>query len=347
MLLYSENKNKYRNYPIKQGASLVSIDGYHIPQDLIVGCSITTVLEHSRIFIKQISYINSILLITIASIGDNGDTVLGVFKGPVKKDYTSLTLERMSKYLSGSLMIGSYESASRIPRVLTFDRSATELEESVIFCYSPPAVKKIKDARGEEAAGFVKFGKLISIAKTLDSTTRKIRFASLYPATLNNKSDKSSFLGNCATPAIKTINGVSPAAVDGNSVNDGNIYIAGVKPVVFYGITNPLTETTDSGVIGIETVDVSLDSLCTQKQKLLPPIVIDSFTIDSDEFKNKYYNKPAMGPRDAGDDGISFARPARLAGNFNSANAPEYLFWPQFTKLDNYLNYKYWPTPEE
>jgi hypothetical protein len=410
LALHRDNKNQYRKYPFKKGAALVSSQKITLPNDLIVNCSITSVYGKHRIYIRQISKYQDELSIVIASYFTR--ETLGVFYGSVTSDFTVLSFRSFYNYIDGNMTIGSSTSANNITEVLHFDKDAAELEESVIFCHTPPAVKSISDKNNTKLSGDVFFGQLVNVNKYKENNT--LKFATTYPEGVINLADYSSYLNNCPTPVIKSINGVPPSPVGtGNPENDGNIYIVGVDPIVFYGIpeinssSSQLTiglgekvlttaanlvfkpnqtvyiyssaqpskymqanvveynntqltvsvvsaqgvgETYSSwsirtswpGVVKTETTNITLTSLCSQKQKSLPPLKVHGFT--SEQQLNKYYSKIALESVGANPNDLLYplARPARLAGNFNSALRPEFIYWPQFVQVEYY---DFWPSP--
>ena len=314
LALNRNNKNQYRRYPLKQGSSSTSNDGYVLSDKTITGCSISTIYGNHRLYIKQIFYKNNIARITIASFFD--DQALGVFLGSVGKDFTTLAFTPFTRFISGSLTVGPAEVWTDITRILNFDKTATELEESIIFCYQPPAVTSLLDKKGNELRGNVNFGVLTNIDKF--SVAHGVNFSVTNPDSVLNPTDKSTFLGNCSTPVINNINGVTPFPANvGATANDNNIYLVGVKPIVFFGEQSN-TNTATPGTIGIETVGLNIDNLCTQKQKLLPPVDVSGFTLDSLQYKNTYYSKPAMPADNVGTVNYPLHKPERLASNFNA-----------------------------
>lgn len=337
--LNSNNKNQYRRYPFKQGGPSVSTDGFILPDNAIVNCTITTTYGTHRLYVSQIFYRQGAARITLSSVFD--DQAVGVFAGNITSNFTTLTLVPFQKFISGSLTIGALPELQDITRVLNFNSPATELEESVIFCYRPPAVRSIADKKGNVLRGEVNFGVLTNVTKT--RTTNGSKLEATNPDSVFNLKDKSSFIKNCATPVIKTVNGVYPFPEGvGSSVNDGNIYIAGVKPVIFYGVPGPDT-LPEPGSIGVDTPGITLDSLCAQKHKLLPPIDISGFTVNSPTFIDSYYSKPALPAAPEGSPNYPLPRPERLPSNFNATLRPEYYYWPQFVKEEYY---SLWATPK-
>lgn len=325
------NKNKHRKLPLKQTSLCVSTDGYVIPDTLFVGCSIACSFGKHRLYINQITYKNNIARITIASFFD--DVSVGVFEGTVLEDYTTLTLIPFERNITGSITIGSQTALIDINRILSFDKSSTEIEESLIFCYSPPKVTSVRDKKNNEIRGNVSFGTLTNITNTTSTILKTSQLAVTNPANVFNLADKSSYIGNCRTPVIKNINGVVP------DTEKNNIYIAGVKPVVFYGTPGEQRGEMQPGTIGVNTEGVTLNSLCSQRSKLLPPIDLTGVTVDSESFRDKYYSKPAF-PHSQTSPNYPYTVPTRHSSNFNATKIPEFYFWPQFVKQDYYT--KYW-----
>jgi hypothetical protein len=337
--LASNNKNQYRKYPLKQGSLFTSDNGYIVPDDLIVAASISSTDGQHRIYIKQIFYRENYISVAIASYLD--DKVLGFFSGQITSDNTILSFSEFTKFVDGNLTIGSLDSATSLPNVLNFDKSSAEFEESIIFCYTPPAVRSISDKNSTELRGNISFGILTNLTKVTGNN--QTAFSVDNPEDIFNLADKSSYLNNCPTPAIKKINSVTPFPADeGDIANDGNIYIVGVEPIVFYGIPAEGATGSVPGIINIESPTLTLDSLCALRHTLLPPVNISGFTLDSIEFIDKYYTKPAMSAHAADPSDINYPlyRPARYASNFNATTVPEFYYWPQFVKEEYYYNWK-------
>jgi hypothetical protein len=283
------------------------------------------------VYVSQIFKSKNTVRISIASVFD--DSLLGVFAGTLSGDYTTLDLTASDNYLSGSLTLGPVKAWEQAPRISFFNPAATELEESTLFCYEAPKVTSILDKKQQSLRGVVPYGVLTNIEKYTNTGLKQTNFESTAPASVTTIADKSSFLNNCATPVIKNINGVFPFPKDViPDENDGNIYLVGVLPITFYGIS--ITE----GVVNTVTEDITIDSLCSLKSKLLPPINISGFTLDTEEFRDKYYSKPAF--TTARPNGVpphyNEYIPKRLAANFNVTTLPEYYYWPQFVQPDYY-----------
>jgi hypothetical protein len=471
--LYAENKNQFRKYPIKQGMPFQAEDGTVVSDDLIVNCTMTTLYGKHRLYIRQIYHTGVSVRITVASVFD--DLVLGMFYGDVKEDFTTLPFIPFVRNISGSLTIGSAKALTSIVNTLHFTKDAAELEESTIFCYVPPAVTSILDKKNTQLRGDVNFGVLTNLKKS-NTVAKTTQFTVTNSDAVFNLTDKSTYLDNCPNPIIKNINGVEPydmgSALPGN---DGNIYIVGVNPVIFYGVpagvtvgslivgttiaantfitagkdnlwTVSVNQTTNTNVaakayrsvwlgsvyitgttlkintltaglaigqlivgqgiaantfitagsgnswtvsvsqtvgtqavpvsatsyeqtwqgtvatvngaktlqilsttpntatvagvpgsLKIQTTGVTLDSLCTLKHKLLPPVDICGFTDPLSP--DKYYSKLALGATGAS---VCSGRPARNDNSYYNTTRAEYYFWPQFVKPTYYT--AYWNT---
>jgi hypothetical protein len=336
------NKNQYRKYPLKQDNSFTSTDGYVVPDYFLVNCSITSVYGKHRVYVRQIFFKAPLAIITIACVAT--DEVLGAFTGNVTADFTTLNLTPYTKFVSGNLTVGILSSLQAISRVLEFKKGATEFEESLVFCYTPPAVTSIQDKKANKLSGFVNFGVLTNIAKTTSAQTGTTSLQSTSPQSVFNLGDKSSMLGTCGGTVVKTINGVKPFPIgDGSDpINDGNIYIVGVKPLVFY--SNPTQSgSPEDGVVNIHSGSVTLGGLCAAKHKMLPPVDVTGFTTVG--HIDEYYSKPAMPAYSADPGNIDYnhnyllPRPARRASNFTETSRPEYYFWPQFAQESYYANF--------
>jgi hypothetical protein len=346
--LYNNNKNQFRKYPIKQGSSCTSMSGEVVPDSLIVNCSISSNYGSHRIYVSQIFIKSSRVDVTISSLLENGK-VLGRFSGTVTQDFTAINLVPNLPNISGSLTIGTLKDIAQTELVWLFAPSALEFEESTIFCYPAPGVSSIADKDNTRLTGFVNFGELISVTKTTVSNhienIKKTELTAELPEDVFNLADKSSYLNNCPTPMILSINGVTPSYngdTGENSKNDGNIYFVGVEPIKFYGIPSSQPgaspEDTEDGFIAIDTGTTTLNQLCRVRSRLLVPLDISGVTID--EFNDKYYIKPAL--VDTTSPNYPYPIPARAAGNFNSAKKPEFYFWPQFVRQEYY---SLWPAP--
>lgn len=337
--LQRNNKNQYRKYPLKKDSTCVAVSGETLSDRVITNATITSVYGKHRLYVRQFFKKNNYIQIAVASYLD--DSLLGVFAAQVTQDYQTVYLNSYVKNISGYLTLGDLSNIPDTDKLLTFEKTATEFEESVIFCYTPPGVTSISDKLDQSVTGDVNFGSLTNILKINENNN--IKFYSEFPENITNEGDKSSYLFNCPTPIIKNINNVYPSGyTDTEPANDSNIYIAGVYPIVFYGIPDAATTTiADDSIMGVVNVEVenqTLNSLCSKKQNFLPPVDITGFT--TEEFKDKYYNKPAL--ESLNNPNYPTEIPDRLAANFNAALRPEYFYWPQFVK-ESY--YDFWLKP--
>jgi len=325
------NKNQFRKYPLKQTSTLRSETGAQLSDNLIVDCAVTSVFGKHRLYISQVFLSSPSVRLTISSALT--DEALGIFTGDLGEDFVTLTLEAFTADLSGSITLAPLVNWENVPRILLFNSANAELEESTIFCFTPPSVSSISDTYSQSLTGFVAFGNLINIGKTTDDDNGQIKLNAVNPDTVTSIADKSSFLNNCDNPVIKNINGVKPSPISSPPADrDSNIYIVGILPIKFYSPDQ--TE----GTINILTEDITLDSLCAKKSLLIPPTDISGFTIDNEEFRDKYYNRSEfIQQRTGGSPPLyPFTIPRRYASNFNDAQRPEYYYWPQFVKPEYY-----------
>jgi len=333
--LTHNNKNQYRRYPIKQGGGLKTVEGFVLADSVIVNCSITSTYGIHRIYVKQVFRKNNTVSITIASVFD--DTALGAFTGDVTSDFTTLPLTPFIRFVSGSITLGPLINIQAINTVMNFKAENSELEESTIFCYRVPEVTSINDTSGNQLRGNVNFGNLTNLSKA--STSNEVLFSIDDTQNIQNTVDRSSYLGNCPTPTIKTINGVYPITPtqDTSTENDGNIYLVGVKPIVFYGIPGQDAETLSPGSLKIDAENVTLNTLCTEKYKTIPPVDISGITTAAGI--NMYYNKTTL-TRNTQTAAYPYVIPQRIPSNVYEAKLPEYYYWPQFVKREYYNKWR-------
>jgi hypothetical protein len=400
------NKNMFRRFPFRAETSLTAVNGKKISNNLIVGMSITATLDRQDLYISQIFVMGNFIDLVLSCRVDGKNVSLGRFYGTVTEDYSVLYLEQFERFINGILILGSTYELSLLQGGYFFDPAATKLEDSTIFYYTPPKVKSVTN-KENELRGRVEFGILTNLIKTKDE--KNIKLSTSAGAQIASLADKSSHFKNCPTPLIYSINGAVPfegkytepiTQLEFNyPILDGNIYMIGIKPVVFYGeyggtvatfegniSGNTLTITdislgkitvgnfisaegmqackitnfiSGSGGVGTYTIStaqnvtsramhatavdptpiltktvtvndelLTLNDLCTARNKVLPPINPVYLANRPDEvtttptFKGKenYYTK-------------SYTTPI----NFIKVNEPEFLSWPQFFK--NFTKY--------
>lgn len=327
------NKNRFRRFPFKSETSLTSVNGQVLSNDLIVGLSLSTISNRSNIHISQI-YVRDQFISAVLSSTSNGKQIaLGRFVGTILEDYSVLYLEQFERFVNGILIIGSVDEILKMRGGYFFNPQSTALEESVIFQYTPPNVKSIVN-NSISLRGRVEFGTLTNLVKTKE--TQNIKISTTTGTQIASLADKSSQFGNCTTPLIYSINNAIPFKDSSNDypILDGNIYMIGIKPIVFYGeFGEPGEESSVGGTILAQTIDINnnpltLDTLCTARNKVLPPInpvylnnrPDNKTTTPSFVGKENYYTK-------------SFVKPI----NFIKVVEPEFLSWPQFFK--NFTDY--------
>jgi hypothetical protein len=327
------NKNQFRNYPIKAESELMAIDGKKITTELLVGCSISTTKNRRNLFIHQVTVSSNNISIVVAAHLDNGDfESLGIFSGLVVSDFTELQLSAFSPFVSGSIIIGSVEAMRALSGVYTFPEDALPLEESTIFYYTPPAVTSVVNNH-LSLRGNVKFGVLNNLVKSRDGNN--ILFGVIDSASVASLADTHSSFNNCSTPVIRYVNGAVPFYDNSENYEDlqGNLFMVGVSPIVFYGKQGENTTNGENlpvfngsiatGTVAISGAPLTLQSLCTTRNSVLPPISptyihnMPNDISDNPTFigKKNYYSKSEYTPV-----------------NFIDADMPEFSWWPQFLK---------------
>jgi hypothetical protein len=327
------NKNRFRRFPFKAETTLKAINGKTLNNDLIVGLSISTITDRQNIHISQVYVKDQYISIVLSATVNEKLISLGRFAGTILEDYSVLYLEQFERFINGTLIIGSVDDVLKMTGSYYFEAGATSIEESTIFCYTPPNVKSIVN-NSIHLRGDVEFGTLTNLVKTRENQNIKLSTSS--GTQIASLADKSSQFRNCPTPLIYSINNAIPFKDSSNDypILDGNIYMIGIKPIVFYGeFGEPGEEETVGGTILAQTIDINnnpltLDTLCTARNKVLPPInpvylnnrPDNKTTTPTFIGKENYYTK-------------SFMKPV----NFIKVVEPEFLSWPQFFK--NFTNY--------
>jgi hypothetical protein len=247
------NKNMYRKYPIRATSSHVFTDSVELPQSLITSAQITTTYNHKNIYIYKIYAKNGYVSVLIRDYDD--DTVLGSFSGYVTGNQSALTLAPSVKNLSGAITIGDITAIAAVNGAHYLTPDDGRLEDSSIFCFTPPAVRSILN-KTKIATGNItlKGGNL-----NLTSISHTVNISVVNRSIIMSKNDFGGSLNNCLTPVIAYINSVQP-----NSL--GNIDVFGIDPVKI---------SVSSGHIVISTPDLDLNTVCPEKKKLAPPFSTD------------------------------------------------------------------------
>jgi hypothetical protein len=312
------NKNQFRRYPLKAEATQTSVDGDTFSTELVVACSVSTTKERRDLHISQIVVSGSTITLALSASTTAGLVCLGRFHGELIGDNTTLLLESFVSYASGSITLGAADLLLAMRNSYMLPPSAAPLEESTVFYYTPPRVRALTN-RGDTLQGRVEFGLLTNVQKTTVENT--IQLGTQVTLNLNSLADKSSHFNNCPTPVIRYVEGAVPFYDDSGNYPalQGNLYLVGIAPVVFYGGAGAGSISTQT--ITIDGSALTLDNLCTARNSVLPPInPIYLANLPNEQSENKtfvgkenYYTK-------------SYYTPV----NFVDAVEPEFLSWPQF-----------------
>ncbi len=243
------NRNILRKYPFWSGSTMQTTIGLDIPLALIAGAQITVKYSNREVYISQIYISGNIFSATIT---DNlTGLALGSFTTNVTKNYQTIGITPFVTDVAGTLVIGSRNAFVDFQGSHTLTYAAGRIEDSLVFCFTPPLVKKISN-EANAVSGFVT---LSGTNITIENTSQDVALAITNKALVLANADQSSELGNCPTPYISHINTVTPD-------EDGNIDIFGILPVVIAA---------DGNVIQAGTGTMELADLCQAKNKRLAP----------------------------------------------------------------------------
>jgi len=306
------NKNQFRCFPLKAQATLRASDTRYISNTLIVACTITTTQNRTNIHISQIHVAGSRISLTVSAEESGKYVSLGYFIGNIEKNFTTLQFTQFKRFVGGSLTVGSQELLTSMSGGYFFEPDGLPLEESNIFYYTPPQVTGI-NRKGHALRGRVEFGSLFNLIKTKSSNS--IALGVKNNNDLASLADHTSEFNNCKTPLIHFVNDAVPFYNSANPLHQGNLYLVGVKPVVFYGVMGEGNLETQTELLS--GAPLTMDTLCTARNKVLPPIDPIYLVESPKNFvgKENFYTK-------------SFTPPQNFSGNAE----PEFLSWPQFFK---------------
>jgi hypothetical protein len=311
------NKNQFRAYPFKASSTRKAEDSRMINNSLISACSITTLNTRTQLHVNQIFVQENFISLTIAGLENGKFKSLGMFHGTPDQNFKTLEFVQFERFVGGQLILGSLDEIFNMSGGYFFDPLALPLEESNVFYYTPPAVTSI-NYKQSSLRGHVRFGKLYNLVKTVDKPNKKISLAVQDNSSLASLTDHTSEFNNCKTPLIHYVNNSKPFYNLNNSTHQGNLYLVGVKPIIFYGVMGEGSLEVQTKLLNDQTLD--LTGLCTARNKVLPPInpiYLKDRNLETPEFKgkNNFYGK-------------SFDPPENI---FNNSD-PEFLAWPQFFK---------------
>lgn len=213
--------NAIRRYPLREGSSALSTDGFFsIPDDLIVDFTLTASSDITKRF--YISRIFNKLSSVVIDISDNNDVVVGTFTIASSShnrdsDYYMVTT---NNYVgaNGKMTVGTLDSLLRQPAGnFSFTLGSAELEPRTII----PGIKGIDR---------IKFSDVLngdfSMTGDVTITARNNMLFEYDPTRSTVLVDAGDDLGlnkECDTPnCVKSINGVRP------NPSDGNITLVGI-----------------------------------------------------------------------------------------------------------------------
>lgn len=252
----------YRKYPLRASCNLTFTNGRECSQELITSMQISTVYGVHDLYVTKIYVDPSYISVTINNYTDG--TVVGCFAGKATQDFQVIPLQSNLSAISGNMTIGTLASLSKLTKGTYHlrdelnnlgSRDNGRIEDSVIFCFTPPGVTKIT-AKAKSVVGKVTTVKGDNLAIT-QVGFNEIKLSATNLDSIRSNDDFSGKYGNCNTPVIKRINTVYPD-------EDGNIDIYGIVPIVIDVVAGELQM--DSG---LELIDV-----CPERDKISPPVNI-------------------------------------------------------------------------
>ena len=246
------NKNMYRKYPLRDTCSMTFSDGTIFPSEIITSMQVSTIYGEHDIKITKVYITKGFISVTIAT----DDEVLGCFAGKVLTDFAVIPFTPANEinYVSGTMTVGRQEDLLTCKGSFHFDDSAqAKLEGSVVFCFTPPPVKKLVH-ENNEIAGRVTTSVSRNMTQTVPSPHVLLYSVTDTTSILSNN-EFSGSIDTCPTPIIRKINTVLPDS-------EGNIDIYGILPIHMDIATGQLEIATP-----LELVDV-----CPEKNKISPPV---------------------------------------------------------------------------
>lgn len=253
------NKNMYRKYPLRSSCTMSFIDGTVLPSSLITSMQVSVPYGKHKLFVSKVFSHPDYLSLTINDYATG--VAIGCFNGRVTKDFEVITLTPFLANVSGSLTTGKKEDFKKLIGTFFFrdearnqgSRDFALLEDSVIFCFTPPGVTKLTHEH-KSLTGHVTTKVSSSMAQTKPSSTSLRLGVTNLEAILSNN-EFSGDINSCPTPIIKRINTVTPDEY-------GNIDIYGIVPVTI-GI--------GTGEMNFDTA-LTITDVCPEKNKISPPV---------------------------------------------------------------------------
>lgn len=242
------NKNLFRKYPLRASSTHVFENGQILPEKLIASMQISVPGVYSKLYVSKVYCGNGLLSVTINEYAT--ETPIGTFRGLVTSKYQVLPLESFLDSASGNLVVGDPAGMNELTGGSLFSKDNGLIEDSAIFCYTPPGVTLLTHDQ-EELTGRIN---LVLDNLTSEITGEEILLSVSNISLITSNNDFHGELNNCPTPLIRKINTVSPN-------EDGNIDIYGILPV-----------TINVGTGEVEIIPgLTLDEACPERLKISPP----------------------------------------------------------------------------
>jgi len=242
------NKNLYRTFPLRSGSNMTTLEGVILPSALLTSASIAVTYAMSDVYVSNIYCNGNYINVTIRD--NKTSTALGCFSGNVTQNYQVLSFIPFISGVSGTMTTGTVDAITNFRGGYTMDSTNGRIEDSLVFCYTPPAVTSLVHDATVTTGNIKLNGHNIAI-----TTPSNVLLTVVNKSTLLSNNDFSSALGNCPTPIITHINTVPTDAY-------GNIDIYGITPVAI-SISN--------GNIVITPGSLTITDLCQAMNIRLAP----------------------------------------------------------------------------
>lgn len=258
------NKNWFRNYPIRGGCTCTTVDGKHLPTDLLVGARVTGTpveLKSAGPFISQLVVKDQVVSVTVSITIGGSPVALWYGSTKVTADNTVIPLQFNSDRLTllpenngnlldhaggGYVVVGNLQTVKDSGGSYIFSSSAALLELSCLVYTKPPGLRAIT-VKGTRLSGQIAVD-TENVTSSVGTTATGFRWnlGIVDPELVESRQDRTSNRLTCNSNTIQQINTVTP---DGA----GNIDIFGIEPVQI--------SVTGFGV-GLQTTGLNFGTVC-------------------------------------------------------------------------------------
>lgn len=246
------NKNMYRKYPIRATSTHIFTDGTEFLQSILVALQVSVPYAYRSLYISKVFVKQSYISITLRDVAT--DLPIGCFSGTLSSNFQVIPMTSFINTVSGTITFGNIDALTNYNGVYYFSTADGQLEDSTIFCFTPPGVTAIEND-GDSITGNIN---LVPENINITEEDNNILLSVINVSSILSNNDSSGESNNCPTPIIKKINTVSPNPVG------CNIDIYGILPV-------QIEVDEDGAIVGIDAPDLTLADVCPEKDQFVPP----------------------------------------------------------------------------